>query len=281
VAARASPLVQRRRVGMQLRYLRDAAGLTIEQVANALECSESKISRIETGQVRVTPRDVRDMLELYSVSGQQRDVLLQTAREARGRGWWHPYSDLPLATLVGLEAAAASISDYEPLLVPTLLQTVEYARSTLRAAKLDLPPEEIERLVEFSMARQRLLFQEEPPRLWIVLDEAALHRLVGGREVMREQLHRLDEVARLPFVTLQIMPYMAGEHAGMNGAFTILSFADPSDPDVVYLAGHATDAYLEEPMVVRRYWAIFDHLRAASHGPSDSAAFLTRLIKDL
>jgi transcriptional regulator with XRE-family HTH domain len=282
VPTRQSPTVRRRRLGMELRRLREASGLTIDRVADALECSHSKISRIETAQVRATPRDVRDMLEIYGVEGDQREGLIQLAREARQTGWWHAYPDVTKeSTYVGLEVAAASIRSYEALLVPGLLQTTEYARAVTRAVRPDQRQEQIERQVELRMARQSLLTQDDPPALWVIIDEGVLCRSVGERGVMSEQLYHLTEVAELPTVTLQVLPFGAGQHAGMDGAFTILGFPEPADPAVVYLENATSDLYLESPEDVRRYTLLFDHLRAAALKPDDSTDYLATLVKQL
>jgi transcriptional regulator with XRE-family HTH domain len=281
VSGRRSPTVRRRRLGIELRRLRDDAGLTIEQVAGALECSDSKISRIETGQVGATPRDVRDMLQLYGVAGQRRDALLQSAREARQRDWWQAYSDTLIVPLVGMEAAASSIRVYETLLVPGLFQTRQYAGTVIRTVRPDLRPEEVERWVEFRMARQSLLARDLPPALSAVLDEALLRRPVGGPAAMGEQLHHLARVAVLPTVTLQVLPFAAGHHAGMSGAFTIFSFPEPDDPDVVYLEHTKSDLYLESEEEVRRYASAFDQLRAMALPPDDSVALVVALARSL
>lgn len=279
---RSSPTVRRRRLGFELRQLREAAGLTIDRVAEALEFSESKISRIETARVSATPRDVRGMLELYGVSGGQRDALIQIARETREKGWWQAYSDVPIVpAYVGLEVAAASIRIYQSLVVPGLLQTVEYARAVIRSVFPELHPEEVERRVELRMARQALLTQDDPLSLWVILDEAALRRRIGGSEVMREQLRHLTESATPPTVTLQVLPFAAGGHAGIDGAFTILGFPEPADPDVVYLDHAGGDLYLESAHEIQRYALLFDHLRAAALKPEDSMDFLTALTKEL
>jgi transcriptional regulator with XRE-family HTH domain len=277
----ASPTVRRRRLALELRRLREAAGMTIEHVAKSLECSDSKISRIETARVRATPRDVRDLLALYGVTGTRQAGLIQLAREARQTGWWHQaYGDLPVRALVGLEDAAASISYYVQQLIPGLLQTEDYARAVLRAIRLDLGPAEVERRVGLRMARQSLLTRDEPPELWAVIDEAVLRRVVGGQEVMRQQLKRLAEAAARPNVTLQVLPFTAGEHAGMDGPFTILGFPDPADPDVVYLEHTTSDLYLEDPEATTRYARLFDHLRAESLGPDDSAEFFAMVAEE-
>jgi transcriptional regulator with XRE-family HTH domain len=276
-----SPTVRRRRLGIELRRLRDEAGLTIERVAEALECSDSKISRIETGQVSATPRDVRDMLQIYGVDEQLRDELMQMAREARQKGWWHAFGDIPVPAIVGFESAASSMSHYAALTIPFLFQTPDYARAVLRAIRGDLPSEEIERRVELRMARQSLLTQEDAPLLWIVIDEGALRRRVGGFETMRTQLERIREFSALPNVTLQILAFTSGEHAGMDGGFTIIGFPEEADPNLVFIEHTTSDLYVEDAAAVRQYDHLFNHLRASALSPADSIHFLTTLEKDL
>lgn len=280
--ARRGPTVRSRRLGIELRRLREAAGLTTEQVALSLECSHSKISRIETARVSATPRDVRDMLELYEITGQQRESLLQLAREARQQGWWHStYGDLPVGALVGLEDAAASIRQYSEQLIPGLLQTKEYARAVLHAIRMDLSVEEVERRVELRMARQGLLSRDDPPTLWAILDEGALRRQVGGPDTMRDQLEHLADTASQANITLQVLPFTAGEHVGMDGSFTIVGFPEPADPDVVYLEHTTSDAYEEDSKTVRFYADMFDHLRATALRPQDSIRFLAKVVEEL
>ena len=276
--------VGRRRLATELRKLRDAAGLTIEDVAARLDCSSSKVSRIETASVRPTPRDVRDMLQIYGVTGQRLDELQQIAREARQKGGLYAqFQNLSYKTLCDLEADAESVDMYSALLVPGLLQIPDYARAVLRAVCLHLKPqpEEIERRVEFRLLRQARLTEKERPALWVVLDEAALRRLVGGREVMRAQLDHLREVAALSNVTLQVLPFSFGAHAGMDGEFTVISFPDPFVPDVVFIENTTSDLYLEDAGAIRRYVQSFDHLRAAALDPGESVAFLTNVAKEL
>lgn len=274
------PTIRRRRLAAELRRLREAAGLSIEQVADALECSGSKISRIETEQVSATPRDVRDMLSLYGVKGQQLDALVQVSREARQKGWWHKYR-LPDATLVGFEAAASSLRIWEITRIPALFQTREYTQASLRAVRPSLNAEDIECRVELRQARQGLLVNDNPPEVWAVLDEAALQRPVGGHEVMASQLKRLIEVTELPNVTIQLLPFTVGEQAGMEGPFTIVSFPDAADSDIVFTANATDGTYLEDPNTVLRCTSIFDHLRAAALSPENSIAFFTRALSQI
>jgi transcriptional regulator with XRE-family HTH domain len=264
------PTVRRRRLASELRRLREVADLTIDEVGEKLECSASKISRIETGHVGVTPRDVRDMLELYGISGDEQDALVQLAREARRRGWWHAYNEVFTGAFVGLEADASSLRAFQALLVPGLLQTERYARSVIKAMRPDADETEIARRVAARMARQQLLTDPAPPEYWAVIDEAVLHRAVGGPEVMGEQLARLREVAELPHVTIQVVPFATGAHPGMEGPFLILGFPEQADPDVVYVDSTPTGLYFEAVKDVHRYALMFDHLRATALKPDDS-----------
>ena len=268
--ARRSPTVRERRLARALRQLREAAGLTIDEVAEKLEMSASTMSRIETAQVGVRPRDLRLLLDIYEVSEVERDQLLQIARERRQQYWWQEYRDQPNITVAGLEADASTIWQYSSQLVPGLLQTEPYARAVLKAIRLDLKPGEIDRRFEMRIHRQELLTSEHPPDYWVVLDEAVVRRQVGGSTVMAEQLGRLIEATRLPNVTLQVLPFTSGEHPGMDGEFTILHYRDSSDPDVVYIENTGSDLYLESTEVTRRYNKIFDHLRAAAQNPGES-----------
>jgi transcriptional regulator with XRE-family HTH domain len=272
-----TPTGRRRRLGAELRRLREEAGLTIDRVAEALECSPSKVSRIETGQVSATPRDVRDMLALYRVDDAQREAMVRVAREARQRGWWQTFVDVPdgVPAYVGLETAATSIDIYMSLIVPALLQTADYARAVIGAVRPDLPPAEIDRRVELRLRRQALLDQERPPALRVLLDDTVVRRPVGGPEVMATQRRRLLEDAERPSVTLQVLPLKAGAHAGMDGPFTIFGFPAP-ERDVVALDSAADALYLESPEDLRRYRRVFERLLPAALTPEASAALIAR-----
>ena len=272
-----SPTVRRRRLASELRRFREAAELTIDEVGEKLECSASKISRIETGTVGVTPRDVRDMLELYGIEEDRREALVQLAREARQKGWWHAYNEVFTGSFVGLEAEAASLHTHQALLVPGLLQTEDYTRAVIRAVRPGVETAEIEKRVQGRMARQRLLTESQPPEYWAVLDEAVLHRVTGGPEVMHAQLTRLVEAAAMPNVTLQVVPFGAGAHAGMEAPFLILGFPEQADPDVVYVENSMSGVYLEEASDVHRYALIFDHLRAAALDPENTVDMVSRM----
>jgi len=271
-----TPTGRRRRLGAELRRLREAAGLTIDRVAEELECSPSKVSRIETGQVSATPRDVRDMLGLYGVDDARLEAMVQVAREARQRGWWQKFVDVPdgVPAYVGLETAATSIDVYMALLVPALLQTPDYARAVIAAVRPDLPRSEIDRRVELRLRRQDLLGQERPPRMRVLLDDTVLRRPVGGPAVMAAQRRRLLADAGRPAVTIQVLEAGAGAHAGMDGPFTIFGFPAPAERDVVALDSAADALYLEGPEDVARYRRVFELLLPAARSPEDSAAII-------
>lgn len=276
-----SPTVRRRRLALELRRLRESASLTCEEVAEKLECSASKISRVETGRVSVSPRDVRDILEIYGASPQESESLVQLARDSRRKGWWDAYKDAiepHFATYLGLEAEAAEIRAYEVGLIPGLLQTQQYAREAISAGILTGPREAVGRLVELASARLSALAAPDPPRFWAVLDEAALRRQVGGPQVMRQQLEHLLELAELPNVAIQVIAFRGGAHPGMGRSFAILSFTERADPDVVYLEDLTSALYLEDAAEVDCYITSFDHLRAAALSFADSVALIGEII---
>ena len=271
-----TPTGRRRRLGAELRRLREEAGLTIDRVAEVLECSPSKVSRVETGQVSATPRDVRDMLGLYRVDNERLEAMVQVAREARQRGWWQKFVDVPdgVPAYVGLEAAATSIDVYMSLIVPALLQTPDYARAVIAAVRPDLPASELDRRVELRLRRQELLDQERPPVMRVLLDDALLRRPVGGPAVMAAQRRRLLADADRPAVTIQVLEVAAGAHAGMDGPFTIFGFPAPAERDVVALDSAADALYLEGPEDVARYRRVFELLLPVARSPGDSAAII-------
>lgn len=270
-----SPTVRRRRLAAELRRLREKAQLTIEDVAEKLQCSSSKISRIETEHVGVSPKDARELLKLYGVPDDQLEALVQLSREARKKGWWHAYHEVFTGAFVGLEAEASSFRAYQALLVPGLLQTTDYMRAVIRAARPEATTAQVDKRVQARLARQQLLVEPDPPRYWAIVDEAVLCRSVGGARVMREQLNRLVERAALPHVTIQVLPFASGAHAGMEGPFLILGFPEQADPDVVFVENTTVGLYLEEPPEILRYTLMFDHLRAAALSPDESLVRIT------
>jgi transcriptional regulator with XRE-family HTH domain len=283
MASAQSPTVRRRRLALELRRLRESAKLTCEEVAERLECSASKISRVETGRVSVSPRDVRDMLQIYGVPQEQRESLVQLARDSRQKGWWHAYSDSiepHFATYLGLESAASEIRIYEVSLIPNLLQTEDYARTVISAGMVTSPRDDIERQVELRMARQPKL-KEDPPKVWAVLDEAALRRRVGGANLMRPQLEYLLELSGMSNVSLQVIPFGGGAHPAMGRPFVILVFPELVDPDVVYLEDLTSALYVEDMDEVDKYNMFFNHLRATALSFDASAALITSVLKDM
>ncbi|MGM1057699.1 helix-turn-helix domain-containing protein [Saccharothrix sp. Mg75] len=275
-----SPTLRKRRLVSELRRLREAAGVTIEEVGERLECSASKISRIETGRVGVTPRDVRDMLAAYGADRDTSDELVQLAREARRKAWWDEFGDIAPGRYVGFEADAESVRAYQGLMVPGLLQCETYTRALIGDVLPGAAPAEVDRRVKLRKARQALLREDDPLRLHVVVDEAALRRVVGGPAVMREQLHRLREVGGLANVTLQVVPFATGGHPAMDGRFVILSFPEKLDPDVVYIESTRSDVYLEQPADVLGYSDTFARLCARSLDPAGSAELIERVARE-
>jgi len=281
----AGPTVRRMLVGAKLRRLRTDIGLSREEAAEAIRASEWKIHRLENGQVGFKERDLVDLLERYGVSDPDEvDELLTLAREANVPGWWQHYGDvLPqwFRTYVDLESAATLIRTYEGQFVPGLLQTDDYMRAVVRGAHLDESSEEVGRRVRLRMARQTLLTREQPPRLWAVVDEATLRHQVGGSEVMRGQLEHLMGVARLPSVTLQVMPFHIGVHAAEGQPFVILRFADRELPDVVYLEHLTSALYLDKREDVDTYTQALNLLASTGPPPQSAGDHLTTLLNQL
>ena len=279
------PTVRRMLVGAQLRRLRADKGISREQAGEAIRASEWKIHRLENGQVSFKERDIVDLLRFYGVTDPgETAALLSVAREANEPGWWLQYSDLLpqwFRAYVDLESAARLIRTYEGQFVPGLLQTEDYMRAVVHGAQLDESPEEAERRVALRVARQTLLTRSDATGLWAVVDEAALRRPVGGREVMRGQLERLIDATRLPKVTLQILPFRAGAHPAMAGAFSILRFPDQELPDIVYLE-HLTNAvYLDKREDVDKYLHVMENICVRSRPPNETADILGRIAKEM
>ncbi|HEY2689532.1 MAG TPA: helix-turn-helix transcriptional regulator [Streptosporangiaceae bacterium] len=284
MAANSSPTVRRKRLGIELRRLREQASLTCEDVGQRLDCSGTRISRMETGRISVRPGDVRELLEIYGVTGAEADPLVQLAREARQKGWWHTYGQvLPtwFEAYVGLEAATARFRDFQSMVMPGLLQTEDYARAVLRAAPNPGSAEDIDRLVALRMERQAILGQANPPGLWTVLSENIIRVNVGGEAVMRTQLRRLIDVAERSNVTLQVLPFTTAAHVNPISPFTILEFPDAADPTVVYLEHLTGSLFLENEEETRRYTVVFDHLRAEALGTAPSVDLIARAAAEL
>jgi transcriptional regulator with XRE-family HTH domain len=279
-----NPTLRARRLAAELQRRREATGMSREEVARQLEWSTSTLFRIETGRNRPQPGNVRMLLELYGVTGPERDGLIQLTREARQPGWWHSFRDVlpnPYEVYIGLEAGAASIRNFEPVVVPGLLQTADYAREIFRNGPIELDADEVERLLEVRLARQQILARDDRPRLWAVIDEAVIHRVVGGTKVMSGQLRHLVDAAQQGKTTIQVVPYRAGAHAGAIGAFVTLDFAEDTDPTVVYVETLAGDIYLEERSDVNRYTLAFDRLVAAALHPDESVQLIEHVATSL
>jgi hypothetical protein len=268
--------VRRRQLGAELRRHREAAGLTLGDVAAQLDCSASKISRLETGQTAANPRDVRDMLALYRVGEAGFDELVDLARRTRQWGWWRPYGSALTGLYVGLESAARLVRCYEVQCVPELLQTAEYAEHLIRAAAPEAPAEEIGNRVRVRLGRQNLLVQPGA-EISCVIEEAALLRPIGGPDVMQRQLDHLRTVAARPNVTLQIMPLGIGAHPGLDGSFVLLGFPDHANADTAYIATATGGVLNEKPDDVNRFANVFDLLRTVALPPDASAELLGRL----
>ncbi|MEV4789269.1 helix-turn-helix domain-containing protein [Streptomyces tuirus] len=270
-------------LGSQLRRLREARGITREAAGYSIRASESKISRMELGRVSFKSRDVEDLLTLYGITDEQeRASLLSLAKEANVAGWWHSYSDvLPswFPTYVGLEGAASLIRAYEVQFVHGLLQTEAYAHAVVRRGMQGASEADVERRVALRLERQKYLVDERAPDFHIILDEAALRRPYGDREVMRGQLQHLIDVSERPNVRLQVVPFSLGGHSGESGAFTILSFPESDLSDVVYLEQLTSALYLDKAEDVAQYEKALKELQSDSPGPSESRDLLRGLLQ--
>jgi transcriptional regulator with XRE-family HTH domain len=281
----AGPTARRIAVGAQLRRLREAAGVSREEAGYHVRGSASKISRMELGRVGFKERDIADLLTLYGVVDEsRREALLSLARDSRTDGWWHRYDDVLenwFNTYVGLEEAAATIRAYEVQFVPGLLQTADYARGVVVSGLPEASQSEVDRRVKLRLERQRILERIPPATYWVVIDEAALRRPVGGRAVMQEQVRRLLEVAERPNITIQVMPLRRGTHTADGGSFSMLRFSDPDIPDIVYVEQLVSALYLDKPEHVERYRQAMERLTVAALSPVDTTDYLGKLLKSV
>ncbi len=279
-----SPTVRRRRLGRELRRLREANDLTTYNAARHIECSQAKMSKIETGRVPVRSLEVRALLELYGASAEQSEALLTLAKQSQQKGWWHAHGDaLPdwFETYVGLEAEAESLRDYEADVVPGLLQTSDYARAVTRASSIVVSAEEVERVVTLRITRQARLTAVNPLQFWVVVEEHALRRPVGDASLRREQYEQVLSMITRPNVHLQVLPSSVGVHPGLGGSFIVIGFPDQLDDDVVYVEHSDGAVYLESKPEINRYNMKFDHLRAEALGLVESEALVRQLVKEL
>lgn len=272
-----SPTLRRRELGARLRELRLARGLTVEQVSELLLCSPSKVSRMETGHRGATLRDVRDLCQIYDLTDtSQVEYLMGLVREAKQQAWWQSY-DLDYATYVGLEQAATTLSYYQSTIVPGLLQTVGYARAMHEGSMpAEFTPERADKLIEVRMRRQQVLTRDPPLQLRVVLDEAVLHRVVGGPGVMADQLRHFNTIAKRPNVTLQVIPFSIGAHPAMENMFNIIEFGDVA-PSVVYVEGLMGWLFLERENDVKRYAQVFKYLCEVALDPKDTIELISEV----
>ncbi|MGH3574703.1 MAG: helix-turn-helix domain-containing protein [Pseudonocardiaceae bacterium] len=271
-------------LGTQLRRLREARGITAAVAGHGIRASHAKISRMELGRVGFRDRDVADLLTLYGVTDEQeRRAFLTLVRRANVPGWWHQYSDIVASWFeiyLGLEQASSVIRTYQPQLIPGLLQTEDVARGVIELGYPRPSDDDLERRVSLRMARQEILTQPAAPQLWAVIEEATLWRF-NGRSVMRDQIDHLITMAELPNVALQLIPIHSGAHVALGGPFTILRFAEPDLPDIVYLEQLSSALYLDKGEDIQHYRTIMDRLCVQSKSPAETISFLSNVRKDL
>jgi hypothetical protein len=279
----APPTVRSRRLAFELRRLRDAAGLIRDQVSEQTGINPATLYRHETAAARARPqrRTMIALLNTYGVTDeQQRADLLALSREADVQTWLRPYhAELPehYTTYISFEAEARSARNYESLFIPGLLQTEDYARALIKGNLPMASQKEVDQRVQARMERQALLYKDDPVQLWAIVDEAVLRRKVGGADVMRGQLAAIATAAGEPHITVQVIPFSAGAHAGMQGSFIVLSFSNPADPEIVYVDSMAGDLFLDADADIRRFSLVFENLRAVAISPDDSTSLITGL----
>jgi transcriptional regulator with XRE-family HTH domain len=273
----ASLTVRQRELGRRLRQLRYQHGLTVEDVAGQLLCSATKVSRLETGMRRPSLRDVRDLCALYDLDDQMSTELMNLARGAREQGWWTQYVDVSFEPYIGLEAEATAITCYSMYYVPGLLQTEEYARALIKAIAPRIEPEIYEQRVEVRLRRQQLLEQDDRPRYRVLLDEAVLHRRVGGTQVMYAQLSKILEAEKKDQAAVQIIPFDVGAHAAQDSNFVLLEFDEPSVSPVIYVEGLTGSRYIDREADVDRYREAVERLRDSALNQHESKHRLNQL----
>jgi transcriptional regulator with XRE-family HTH domain len=275
--ARGGSTVLRLLVGAQLRRLREASGITREAAGYAIRASEAKISRLEAGRVGFKRRDVADLLAMYGVTDEStRDTVVRLAEQANEPAWWHRYNDtVPgwFSTFVGLEQAAAIIRCYEAQYVPGLLQTEAYANAVIDLGRL-VRVDQVSQRVELRMHRKELLSMPNPPDYWAVIDESALRRIMGSREIMRDQLDHMVEASKRPNITVQVVPFDRSDAAVLGGSFTLLRFTEPDLPDIVYIEQINSALYLNRSEDVDLYLKIVDRLAAGALTPTRSSEMI-------
>jgi len=274
-----SPTVRGRRLIREVERLRRERGLSMEAAAERLGWSVSKVYRLENGKSRITTDDLADMLDAYGVWSPQRDALIQLCRDARRRGWWTAYADVFTGSYISMEAEASSIRIHGQVLVPGIFQVPGYARAVIIATEPGIGPQDADRRLAARLARQDALFgQDDPPNVHAILDEAILHRQVGGPSVTTAQLTALAEAAARPHVIVQVLSFTAGANAGMDGKFTLLGF--PDDPPVAYVEGLMGDIYLEAAEETDRFHAAWTHLVSQALSPGETVQMIRELAKE-
>lgn len=271
--------VQLRRLSQELLRLRKAAGLTQEEVNAAMEWSKGRLTYMEQGKwKRADIGTVSRLLDLYGVKGEEKERLLNLARKSRAKGWWLNYRDIFPAAFPSFEGAATMIRAYEAQLVPGLLQTPEYAEAIIRGGRGKFDQQTLERRIEARMERKQIIDREQPPDLWFIVDEAVLQRMVGGPEVMREQIRYLVEMSARPPITIQVLPNSVGAHPGMTGgSFVLLDFAVTQDPPLVYIEQATSSVFVDQPEEVQAYTLIFTRIASSALTPEDSVSFMMAL----
>jgi transcriptional regulator with XRE-family HTH domain len=279
-----SPTVRRRKLGYELRRLREGRAWSAEELASHLGWHQTKVSRIETGRSGVKTADLHRILDLFEVEDDAlRSAFEGLAREGKRRGWWQNYREVlapEYADYIGIEAEACTLRNFESAVVPGLLQTPDYARSLIAALRPELSRGQIDALVDVRVARQAVLTKEQPVEVWAILDEAVLRRAVGGHSVMRGQMRRLLESAERPNVTLQVLPFGIGAHDALHGGFVVFGFPEPADMDIVCVENMTSTLYVEELSDVARYVKAFERLRAVALPFADSAALVASAVEE-
>jgi transcriptional regulator with XRE-family HTH domain len=281
---RTSPTLRRRRLAMELRRLRDEAGIRAADVAAELGCSPGKVSQMETGRVAISVPDTKAMLEMYGITGEHRAALVELARTAKQKGWWVPHSAAVLPWFqryIGLETESSTLRNYESEFIPGLLQVEGYQRALLASDLTPWTDQQVDRMVALRKSRQQILAGPGAPRFWFIINEAALCRRVGEPETMAAQLQRLLEVGRMTNVVLQVLPFTSGAHVAMTGAFMLVEFPEAGDPDVVYLEHLTGASYIEDDDEVTHYKLAFNDLMASALSRTRSASLIREVIKEL
>jgi transcriptional regulator with XRE-family HTH domain len=276
------PTVRGRRLARELRRLREEQELTLQEVADRLGWSRATVSRLETAQTRPHHGDVSDLLDLYGVTSPDRDAFITLARETRQRGWWTAYEDVFTGSYVALEDDASRIRTWDPQLIHGLLQTDAYARAVISAGRMIPDQAEIERRVAARKERQRLLDRPSAPHLHVIFDEGVIRRPIGGAEIMSGQLDALVTAGtERDNVTIQVLTYGFGEHAGLDGRFTILSYPESADPDIAYVEGTMGNVYLESTDEIGQHVERFQRITTAALPPDESIQLISHVAKEL